>query len=190
MFLVRRLKSGVPVLVHWSVPALSIFMLGAGAEHIVTTTAAVASYLLILLIHEIGHQSVAQRLRYQVRAIKIYPIHGNCTYEAPDSRYHESLIAWGGPAAQFVVAAPLTAYVAVHGPTQIEPVNAILAILGFFSPVVALFNLLPIKPLDGRKAWSLIPIVWRRIARRQRPPATAMEAMEEALRKARKRHGS
>jgi stage IV sporulation protein FB len=188
MFLVTRTRRGVPILVHWSVPALCLFVLGAGISRILTAATVIASYLAMLLIHEFGHQIVAQRLGYRVEAIRIDPIHGSCHFEAPRSRLHDALIAWGGPLAQFIVAAPLAAYVILHGPSRIEPVDAILATLGFFAPIVAILNLIPLGPLDGRKAWTLIPLVWQRIRyRRQHIDLTPMEAMEEALRKAAKR---
>jgi len=188
MFLVTRTRSGVPILVHWSVPALCLFLLGAGVGRILTATAAIAAYLAMLLVHEFGHQVVAQRHGYQVRAIRIYPVHGTCHIDAPRSRLHDALVAWGGPLAQFLVAAPFVVFVILRGPTRIEPVDAVLAILGFFSPLVAILNLIPMAPLDGRKAWSLVPIAWERIRHRQRyRDVTPMEAMEEALRKAAKR---
>jgi Zn-dependent protease len=191
MFLVTRTRSGVPILVHWSVPVLCLFLLGTGVERILTAVSVIASYLAMLLIHEFGHQAVAQRLGYRVHAIKIYPIHGSCHFEAPQSRFHDALVAWGGPIAQFIVAAPLAAFVILRGPTRVEPIDAALAILGFFAPVIAIVNLIPVGPLDGRKAWYLIPFAWRRIRYRQRHvDLTTMEAMEKALRKASKRRGA
>jgi Zn-dependent protease len=56
-----------------------------------------------------------------------------------------------------LVAIPLVIWVEVLGFTRFEPVNAILAILGFFSLGVVLVNLIPIPPLDGATAWGLIP---------------------------------
>jgi Zn-dependent protease len=191
MFLVARTRTGVPILVHWSVPALCLFLLGTGVSRILTTAATLAAYFAIFLIHELGHQVVAQRLLYRVEAIKIYPFHGKCLYEAPHSRWHRALVAWGGPLAQFIVAAPLAALVIVRGPTRIESIDAVLAILGFLSPVIAILNLIPLRPLDGSKAWWLIPLAWERIVyRKRRHSLTPMEAMEEALRKASKSRGA
>lgn len=192
MFRVGGTRDHAPIFVHWSVPALCIFLLGTGVSHIVTAAASVAAYLAMLLVHELGHEIVARRLGYRVGAIKIYPIHGSCWFETPNSRFHETLIAWGGPVAQFAVAAPLATFVIVAGPTRIEPIDAILAILGFFGPLIALLNLLPIAPLDGHKAWTVIPLTWHRVTRRaaKRLPKTAMEAMEDALKKASKRRGA
>jgi len=47
----------------------------------------------------------------------------------------------------------------------------VLAILGGYSLLVAAFNLLPIRPLDGSKAWDIVP-AWfeQRRLRRNQPP--------------------
>jgi Zn-dependent protease len=101
----------------------------------------------------------------------IYPIFGLASFEAPDSRIDRALIAWGGVLAQAMVAVPLTVYIMIAGYTPYEPLNAVLAILGGYSLLVAAFNLLPIRPLDGSKAWDIIP-AWfeQRRLRRNQPP--------------------
>jgi membrane-associated protease RseP (regulator of RpoE activity) len=119
---------------------------------------AVAAYLSMLLIHEFGHQWVATRRGCSVLAIELYPIHGKCRFESPRSDRDRSLIAWGGAAAQFLVALPLATFVILRGYTQSQAMNAILAILGFMSPAVALFNLIPAGNLDGQAAWRLFAL--------------------------------
>jgi stage IV sporulation protein FB len=191
MFIVRRMRSGVPILVHWTVPAVGLFVLGTGVQHILTAAALIASYLAMLVIHEVGHQFVAERRGCRVVAIKIYPIHGTCMFESPRTAYDEILIAWGGPVAQLVVATPLAIYIKLFGSTGVYALDMPIAVLGVFSPIIAAFNLLPIAPLDGRKAWMIIPWTWRRLRRRRdRVPLTPIEAMEEALKKAGKRRGT
>jgi len=72
-----------------------------------------------------------------------------------------------------VVAVPLTLYIVFAGYTPFEPLNAVLAILGGYSLLVVAFNLLPIRPLDGSKAWDIVP-AWleqRRMRRNRRPLA-------------------
>jgi Zn-dependent protease len=189
MLLVGHTRGRVPILVHWSVPALALFVLGTGVEHIFTAASVIAAYLAMLVVHEFGHQLVAEWRGCRVVAISIYPLHGSCSYELSQSRYDDILIAWGGPVAQFIVATPLAVWIRIVGSTRIDQLDVVLAVLGVFSPMIALFNLLPIAPLDGRKAWAIIPIAWSRISRRRKgsEPRTAMEAMEEALRKASRR---
>jgi membrane-associated protease RseP (regulator of RpoE activity) len=75
--------------------------------------------------------------------------------------------------AQAVVALPLVVFVGAFGYTRFDVINEVFAILGFFSLGVSVFNLLPLKPLDGSIAWELIPEFFRRIrADRNKPPNT------------------
>jgi len=58
-------------------------------------------------------------------------------------------------------------WIAIFGYTRFDAVNAVLAMLGGFSLVVAIFNLLPVGRLDGTIAWGIIPAwIARRRARR------------------------
>ncbi|HWZ81804.1 MAG TPA: hypothetical protein VNW47_04230 [Terriglobales bacterium] len=120
------------------------------------------SYLSVILIHEVGHLVAAQRLGCRVESIKLYALFGTTDFETPWTRLDHCVIAWSGVLAQAVVAIPLVAWVSVFGFTDIGVVNAILAILGYFSLGIAVFNLLPIKPLDGATAWGLLPALLAR----------------------------
>ena len=67
------------------------------------------------------------------------------------------MIAWGGVIAQALVLVPLITWVTVFGYTRLDAINMIIAILGFFSLGVAIFNLLPVRGLDGWIAWQIFP---------------------------------
>jgi Zn-dependent protease len=148
---------GVDVYLHWSVPALAIAVLAVSNRSTATTVPGIAAYLSLLILHESGHLIMARRRGYQAFSMVLYPFVGLAQFEAPESRLDRALIAWGGVLAQMTVAIPFTLYVAAAGYTESEPVNAVLAILGGYSLFVAVFNLLPIRPLDGWKAWDIIP---------------------------------
>ena len=172
--MIRRLKlgklthvgwiRGVKLYVHWSVFAIAGIMLLGTIERPVVTFVGLFSYLSILLVHECGHMIAAQRRKYKVWSIELYPIVGFCRFEEPWSRLDRCVISWGGVVAQAVVGVPLVAWVTVFGYTRFEAINALLAFLGFYSLFVAAFNLIPVAPLDGATAWGLIP-AW--LARRQ-----------------------
>src|SRR5207247_1005293 len=59
--------------------------------------------------------------------------------------------------AQTVVAVPLVTFVAIFGFTRSDAVNVAIGILGYYSLIVAGSNLVPVRPLDGAKAWYLFP---------------------------------
>ena len=148
---------GVDVYVHWTIFVIAAFMIVGALQRPALTLVGLVSYLSVLLIHETGHLLAAHRRRTEVLSIKLYPIFGITHFETPWSRVDHCLIAWGGVLAQAAVAIPLLVWVEIFGFTRFEPVNAVFAILGFFSIGVALFNLLPIPPLDGATAWGLFP---------------------------------
>jgi len=153
---------GVDVYVHWTVLLIATFMILGALQRPALTIVGLICYLSVLLIHETGHLLLAHRRRSEVFSIKLYPIFGITYFESPWSRLDHCVIAWGGVLAQAAVAIPLVLWVEVFGFTPFEPLNAVFAILGFFSLAVALFNLLPIPPLDGATAWGLFPALLER----------------------------
>lgn len=155
---------GVPLYVHWSVFAIAGIMLVGSIQRPAMVLVGVLSYLSVLLVHECGHMIAAQRRKYKVWSIELYPIIGFCRYEEPWSKFDRCAIAWGGVVAQAIIGVPLAAWVMIFGPTRFESFNAFLVILGLYSLCVAAFNLIPVAPLDGATAWKLIP-AW--FARRQ-----------------------
>ncbi|HEX3745464.1 MAG TPA: hypothetical protein VHW09_16085 [Bryobacteraceae bacterium] len=165
--------AGVAVYVHWSVLVIGIVILAELTHKAASTLTGMAAYLAVLIVHESGHLMMARRRGYQAFSMALYPIFGLARFEAPDSRIDRALIAWGGVLAQAALALPLTLYIALAGYTPFEPVNAVLAILGGYSLLVACFNLLPVRPLDGSKAWDIVPawIEQRRLQRSRRPLA-------------------
>jgi Zn-dependent protease len=169
---IMRIK-GVDVYVHLTVFLIAAVMLANTFRRPVLTLVGMSAWLGLILIHECGHLIAAQWRHCEVWSVEVYPIHGFCHFETPWSRFDHCLIAWGGVVAQAVVAIPLVAYVLVFGYTRFQPLNAILAILGFYSLAVAAFNLLPAGRLDGVIAWGLIPELVRRMRRRpkKRPPS-------------------
>ena len=163
---------GVPVYVHWSVLLIAILILLNVIHNPASSLLGLTAYLGVLLIHESGHLIAAQRMRCEVLSIQLYPIFGITKFETPWSRFDHCVIAWGGVIAQAVVALPVILWVLMFGYTRFEPVNAVLVLLGFFSLGIAVFNLLPIPPLDGATAWAIIPESIKRVRGRQSSRST------------------
>lgn len=158
---------GVPVYLHWSVWLIALLILFNVIRHPITSLLALAAYFGVLLIHESGHLVAAQRLHCDVDSIRLYPIFGVTRFQTPWSRFDHCVIAWSGVIAQSITFIPIVAAVSFFGYSRIEPINAVLAVLGPFSLGVAIFNLLPFRPLDGSIAWAIIPEAFKRI--RSRP---------------------
>lgn len=160
----------VPVYAHWSLLVLAVLILIGAMERPKETIAAWTSFFAVILIHECGHMVLAQRKGYDVHRIDLYPILGLVHHQEPWSRYDSSLIAWGGVAAQSLVAIPIVMWVSIFGFTRSDTVNVALGILGYYSLIVAVFNLIPLPPLDGAKAWYLIPELIKRMRKRPSAP--------------------
>jgi membrane-associated protease RseP (regulator of RpoE activity) len=162
---------GVDTYVHWSVFAVAAFILAGVVRQPGRTLLGLVLYLAVLLIHESGHLIAAPRKGCRVQSIQLYPIFGITRFETPWSRLDHCIIAWGGVLAQAVVFIPLVAWVAVFGYLQAVGIAMIFAILGFFSLGVAVFNLVPVPPLDGSIAWGIVPaLLGERRSRISRKP--------------------
>jgi Zn-dependent protease len=164
---IGRIKD-VKVYAHWSVFAISALILINAIKQPMLSLIGLLCYWGVILLHETGHLVAAQRMGCRVHSIELYPIWGITRFDLPWSRFDHCVIAWGGVLAQAVVALPLLLFISVFGYTKIPAVNVVLALLGDISLVVAIFNLLPVPPLDGATAWRIIPAYFerRRLSRR------------------------
>lgn len=151
----------VKVYAHWSVLLLGAIILIGAVEEPLLSFMVLVSYYGVILIHECGHMVAAQSRKCPVWSIELYPIWGITRFDEPYSRHDYCVIAWGGVVAQAIIAIPLIAWVEIFGYTPYQSANAALAILGFFSISMALFNLLPLRPLDGAIAWRLLPALFK-----------------------------
>ena len=157
--------NGTPVSLHWTVLVIAALILGGAVKYPIMNLVGLTSWLGVILLHETGHMVAARRKHCQVDSIDLYPILGLTRYQQPWSDMDECLIKWAGVIAQAIVAVPIVVIVSILGYTRFEPVNAALAIWGFFSLGVAIFNLLPFPPLDGAIAWRIVPLLLRRAFR-------------------------
>lgn len=156
---------GVSVFVHWSVLLIGIVVsLGAISEP-ATAIPGLLSYYGVILLHQYGHMVFAWRKNCTVWSIELYPIWGIAHFSEPYSRFDHCVIAWGGVAAQLVVAVPIVILSETLGPTSHPSLNTLLGMFGFFSLFVAAFNLIPAPPLDGAIAWGVVPALFRRFLR-------------------------
>ena len=153
---------GVKVSVHWSVLLIGAIIVLGAVEDAPLAFTVLGSYYGVILLHECGHMVAAQRKGCAVWSIELYPIWGITRFGQPYSLYDHCIIAWGGVVAQALVAVPLLVWVEVFGYTRFQAVNAILGIFGFLSLSTIVFNLLPIRPLDGAIAWGLLPALFKR----------------------------
>lgn len=160
--LVNHIKIyGAPVYIHWSVFLVIGGLLSLSITSPVLALISICSYFGIILLHEFGHAYLANRLGYKVNAIYLGFIHGLCEYEISYQYQpkYEYLIAWGGVLVQLIVAVPLLVLTQLFGINDGYGLGPVVAFLGYISAIIAVVNLAPIHPLDGSKAWKLVPIL-------------------------------
>lgn len=138
-----------------------------------------ALLIFVVLLHELGHSLVAQRLGVQVVDIQLWPLGGMARMsEMPESSRIEGWIAVAGPAVNFALAGTaalaLLSGLPLRGPEWLAPI-----VVRFLEVNLALgvFNLLPAFPTDGGRilrAWLA--------RKRARAPRDWLRATEIAVR--------
>lgn len=157
---------------HWSLLLLVAYVysqLGSsGVSALIDTTLVVASLLLAVLIHEVGHALVAQRLGYQTRIIVLWALGGLVMFDrVPGRARHQIAISAAGPLANLALALVIIGLLwgaeALLGHwwwydlrgwffdrdlpgIRLDRVAQQAIVLNL---VLAVFNLIPIFPLDG-----------------------------------------
>ncbi|MDP1824177.1 MAG: hypothetical protein Q8L48_13070 [Archangium sp.] len=161
-YLVLGRWGGVTVRLHLLAPLIWLFYVGNAAS----VPGALLGLVVLIFVHEVGHAVLVRRNGGWVQSIDFLPFGGECSWHGSVSPVGESVIAWGGVLAQALLLAVVNAMLLVTG----RPHEPFLGSLVHSLTVTNLFmiglNLLPIPPLDGSRAWLLIP---RGLARLRKP---------------------
>jgi Zn-dependent protease len=187
---------GIPISLHWTV-FIGIPWFLWQTRSLADTAIAFVAFFFLLLAHELGHAAVARWRRVEVDHIQLFFLHGYCAHEPPDYELDDVLIAWGGVAAQlavFVIALGADALLATFSPVANALATPLLRVLIGTNAFIMIVNLIPVAPLDGAKAWRVLPIVaewarqtsWatklrRRSAARQQERTRNLEAESERI---------
>lgn len=174
---------GVPILLHWST-LLGMTLFTGFKFH----PGAWLGFVLLIVVHELGHAFVVQRARARVKYVDVHALGGTCHWEGEVSPIQRACIAWGGVWAQLVLLAATGAVLALDGPPEGAVTAQLASVFTRTNLFVLLFNLVPVAPLDGAQAWPLVPLWWRRSAQRRaqrrRRAAEAATSQELARRDA------
>lgn len=121
----------------------------------------VASLLLTvsILFHELGHAVVAQRLNLTIERIHLFLFGGMAELKhRPSTSSHEAMVALAGPLASCVLGVAALALADIT-PIQWIKTRLMLDFVAQMNLLLALFNLIPIFPLDGGRA--LRALLWK-----------------------------
>jgi Zn-dependent protease len=159
---------GAPIKLHWSLLLGLLWVSG-----LAFLPGAWAGYVLVILLHEMGHAYLARRYGLAVKEIMLHGLGGHCAYVGYPTPWQRSVIASGGVSVQALLLAifvPLYLLLPSGGANQ----AAFFSVMVFTNLFLILFNLIPIAPLDGHEIAKL-PALYRK-----RKRELGMRAMEQA----------
>jgi Zn-dependent protease len=183
---------GIEVGAHWSLlafAALGAWSLSGALElahpgyasstYWTTSAVIVGLFLAGVVVHELAHALVARRHGIEVERITLWILGGMAQLsKEPTTPKAELRIAAAGPLASFGVAAALFGAAAgFDALTDARVLIAGLRWLAIASLVLAVFNLLPARPMDGGRI--LTALLWAR--RADRSAATLAAAKVSAV---------
>jgi Zn-dependent protease len=160
----------IPVAMHWTVllvfPWMWLIMQSWTAALIGGIT-----FCVLLVAHEFGHAAMARWRGLGVHGITLNGLHGETAHDYPRNRRDDIAIAWSGVGAQFLLLLlGIGLRLGMDGVHSMgvwlvmAPVVDVLIRWNLFLIVVAL---LPIGPMDGHRAWKLIPLLRDSLRRKQ-----------------------
>ncbi|HJY76071.1 MAG TPA: hypothetical protein VKE95_05530 [Burkholderiales bacterium] len=179
---------GIPVLLHWTV-FIGLFWFYYKTRSVPATAISFAAFFFLLIAHEFGHAAVARWRGVGVDEIELFFIHGLCRHEEPYYERDDVLIAWGGVAAQFVVmviAFGTGKLLTTLSPFAYQAATPLFRVFIETNFVMVAFNLIPVAPLDGAKAWRIVPMLVKRM--QGTSWATSLRKRAVARESARDRH--
>jgi stage IV sporulation protein FB len=148
---------GVPLRMHFLAPVGALFFSGFRFEPGVW-----AGFLLLVLLHEIGHALWVMRYGLRVASIDLHAYGGACRWSGQATDWQRTIIAWGGVMAQAVLLALTAGVVSVAGLPRSGLVRQLVDVFIGTNLWLMLINLAPFPPLDGADAWKIIGELRRR----------------------------
>ena len=138
---------GAPVNLHstfFIIAALYIISgaLSTGIAGAITSTILIIMLFGSVLLHEMGHVTVARHFGINTRSITLHLLGGLASIERePDNPMEEIYIALAGPAVNVVLLFAAMPLVYMNIPGSLE--------LAFINLIMGVFNLVPAYPMDG-----------------------------------------
>jgi stage IV sporulation protein FB len=153
---------GIPIRVHFTFVLLLFyfgFLAASEGGSVTATLVFVLAVFTCVVLHELGHATMARAYGVGTREIVLYPIGGIARLETIPTGLAELLIALAGPAVNLVLAPLLVGLMVVlrvpllpAAPGVIGSLSDVLPHLLIANGMLFLFNLIPAFPMDGGRA--------------------------------------
>lgn len=144
---------GAPIRVHWTTPLGAVVFTGFSLNPLVWI-----GFFLVVLVHELGHAACVRFYGYDVTSIEVNGLGGRCEWAGDPTAKQDAVIASGGVVAQAMLFLATVIVLAVTGPMPWF-LDGIAHVFLSVNAWMILVNLIPIPPLDGSRAWPLLPIL-------------------------------
>ncbi len=171
---------GIPLFFHWTL-LLWLPWYWWTQRSLLWACITLVAFTALMLAHELGHAAACRARRTRVYAIKLAAMHGQCEHDAAYYERDDIFIAWGGVFAQagvLVVALAVQYASALFLPQMQYLLMPLFFVFIQVNIFMAIFNLIPVPPLDGHKAWRFLP---PRYQRARAKISTYWQALKKAL---------
>ena len=142
---------GVPLRIHVLTPLGALFFTGFRFE-----PGAWLGFLLLVLLHEMGHALLVMRYRLHVSSIDLHAYGGVCHWSGKATTWERAVIAWGGVMAQVALLIVTVGAIAILGPPRTMFARELVEVFTRTNLWLMLINLAPFPPLDGAEAWKIV----------------------------------
>jgi len=149
---------GAPVRVHFTLLVGALFWSGFRFA-----PAFWLGFALLIFVHELGHALFVLRFDLGLTEIALHGAGGHCQHRRTGTQFQEAAVAWGGVLAQLTLWLATQAWLLTLGPPRSAAAASLVAVFGSTNLWLAAFNLLPIEPLDGARAWRLMGMLVARL---------------------------
>lgn len=158
---------GALVEIHWVLPLMGTLLLFVEYCAAWKVGCFILGMTLLVIIHELGHATMAQFLNVPLFRIEIKALSGYCQIDYPRQISHSALVWSAGLLAQLVVLLLTWLYVTLEGWPASGWGSALAQCFTRFNIYLMVFNLIPSRhkdgvPNDGKVLWDLYRHVYHK----------------------------
>jgi Zn-dependent protease len=164
---------GVKILIHWTFFLLLIWIVlaeyfgGSSTETILLTIVYILAIFLCVVLHEMGHITMARQYGINTRKITLLPIGGVASLEKiPENPKQELMVAIAGPLVNVAIALVLLPFLGdlrqyvpqsagEESATLLTPDNFWFSLFAI-NLILVVFNLIPAFPMDGGRMFRAL----------------------------------